>query len=177
LVSEMPKSFQVSMFLFGLGMDERIRGNFDSARKSFEEAREAFRHVHSKYFVMVMSSELGHIERQKGNVMQARLIYRDTLKGWQDLGNRAAIAHELECFGFLAIHDEEPQRAVKLLGAAEALRERIQAPMTDYERVEYDQAVAKVRSMLTEKEFNALWAEGHTMTMEQAIAFALEEKG
>jgi hypothetical protein len=173
LVSEMPNSFQVSMFLLGLGMDERLRGNYDSARKIFEEGREAFRHVHSKYFVQVMSSELGHVERQQGNLTQARLIYRETIKGWQDLGNRAAIAHQLECFGFLAIAEEEPQAAVKLFGAAEALREKIQAPMTDYEQVEYYRSVAQLRAMLAEAEFNALWAEGRAMTMEQAIEFAL----
>ena len=173
LVSEMPNSFQVSMFLLGLGMDERMRGNYDSARKIFEQGREAFSQIHSKYFVMVMSSEQGHVERQKGNVTQARLIYRETIKGWQDLGNRAAIAHQLECFGFLAVAEEEPQAAVKLFGAAEALRDKIQAPMTDYESVEYDQASAHVRSLLPEPEFSSLWVEGQSMTMEQAIEFAL----
>jgi hypothetical protein len=55
------------------------------------------------------------------------------------------------------------------------LRERIQAPMTDYERVEYDQVVAQVRSMLAEADFSSLWAEGRSMTMEQAIQFALSD--
>jgi len=173
LVSEMPNSFQVSMFLLGMGMDERMRGNYDSARKIFEQGKEAFRRIHSKYFVLVMSSEMGHVERQQGNLTQARLIYRETIKGWQDLGNRAAIAHQLECFGFIALAEEEPQAAVKLFIAAEALRDKIQAPMTDYERAEYDHEVAQVRSMLTETEFNALWAEGRFMTMEQAIELAL----
>ena len=173
LVREMPDSFQVSMFLLGLGMDERIRGNYDSARKIFEEGREAFRRVRSKYFVQVMSSELGHVERQTGNLTQAKMIYKETLKGWQNLGNRAAIAHELECFGFLAIAEEEPQAAAKLFGAAEALRERIQAPMTDYERVEYDQFMTRLRAMLTEAEFSSLLAEGRSIVMEQAIEFAL----
>ena len=173
LMSEMPNSFQVSMFLLGLGMDERMRGNYDSARKIFEQGKEAFRQIHSKYFVLVMSSEQGHVERQKGNLMQARSIYRETIKGWQDLGNRAAIAHQLECFGFIALAEEEPQAAVKLFGAAEALRDKIQAPMTDYERVEYDQKVAQLLSMFAETEFHALWAEGESMTLEQAIEFAL----
>ena len=175
LVSEMPNSFQVSMLLMALGMDERMRGNYDSARKMFQEGREAFRRVHSKYFVQVMSSELAHVERQQGNLTEARSMYRETIRGWQDLGNRAAIAHELECFGFLSIAEEEPQAAVKLFAAAEALRERIQAPMTDYERVEYDRAVAQLRSMLAELKFNALWAAGRSMAMEQAIEYALKE--
>jgi len=45
--------------------------------------------------------------------------------------------------------------------------------MSDKERVEYDQFVAQLRGMLSEAEFNALWAEGRSMTMEQAIELAL----
>lgn len=45
--------------------------------------------------------------------------------------------------------------------------------MTGQERVEYDQSVTQLRTMLAEAEFNALWAEGRSMTMEGAIQFAL----
>ena len=175
MVHEMPKSFYVSMFILGIGMDERLRGNYESARKIFEEGLELFKRLRSKHFVLVMRSELGHVERQLGNLAQARSIYQETIKGWLDLGNRSAVAHQLECFGFLAISDEEPQRGAKLFGATEALRERNQSPMADYERIEYDLAVARVRSLLSEREFNALWAEGRSMTMEQAIELAVEE--
>ena len=126
-------------------------------------------------FSGVLGHEIGHVERRTGNLTQARLIYHETLRGWRQLGNRAAIAHQLECFGFLAIHAEEPQRAAKIFGTAEAVREKIQARMTDYERVEYDQAVTHLRSMLTEAEFSDLWEKGRSMTMEQAIEFALDE--
>lgn len=174
MVHEMPRSFQVGNFILGIGMDERLHGNYDSARRIFEEGLELFKRLHSRYFVLVMHSELGHVERQTGNLALARSIYQETIKGWQDLGNRSAVAHELECFGFLAVHDEEPRGAVKLFGAAEALREKNQSPMADYERFEYDRAVAHVRSMLAEEEFSSVWAEGRAMRMEQAVQFALE---
>jgi hypothetical protein len=95
--------------------------------------------------------------------------------GWQDIGNRGAVAHEVESFAAIAITKEVPQRAIKLLGAAEALRERSNSPMTDFERIEYDQMVAQVRSLLDETEFDQLWTEGRSLTMEQAIALALNE--
>jgi hypothetical protein len=88
-------------------------------------------------------------------------------------GNRTAVADELECFGFLAVHEEEPQRAAALLGAAEALREKNQSPMADYERVEYDQRMAQLCSMLPAAELNGLWAQGRSMTMAQAIELAV----
>ncbi|HXQ32817.1 MAG TPA: hypothetical protein VN843_02225, partial [Anaerolineales bacterium] len=173
LIRETPGSFQVGLFYLGMGMDETVRGNQATAKKYFEDGLVIFKHTNSLNFQLVLKGEIGHVERRTGNLGQARLIYQETLRGWQQLGNRSAIAHQLECFGFLAIHAEEPQSAVKIFGAAEALRDKIQAPMTDYERVEYDEAIAQVRSMLSQVEFSKIWIEGRAMTIERAVEFAL----
>jgi hypothetical protein len=162
------------MFFLGMGMDEKMRGNYITAKKHFEEGLIIFKGLSNLNFQLSLRSEIGHVERNAGNLHQARLIYRETIRDWQELGNRGAIANQLECFAFLAIADEEPQRAVKLFSAAEVLRENAQSPMTDYEQLEYDQSIAQLHSMLAETEFNALWAEGRAVTMEQAIEFALE---
>jgi predicted ATPase/class 3 adenylate cyclase len=174
LLREIPLSFQAGLFHLGMGMIESIQGNYDTAKQILEDGLNIFRRLQNKYFQTALRSELGHVARRSGDINQAKTIYQETLREWKDLGNRAAIAHQLECFALLAIADEEPQRAVKLFGAAEALRERVQASMTDYERVEYDQAVAQVRSMLIKAEFHTLWAEGRSMTMKQAIELAIE---
>jgi tetratricopeptide (TPR) repeat protein len=156
-----------------MGYDERYRGHLDIAKGYFEEGLKIFRQLRYKYFETVLMAELGHIARLTGDTDQAQNTYRETITRFQDFGNRAAVAHQLECFASLAIADEEPQRAAKLLSAAEALREKINGQMTDYERVEYDQSVARLRPMLPATEFSALRAEGRSMTMEQAIHLAL----
>lgn len=168
-----PGSYQVAMFHLGMGMDEGVRGNYASAKRIFEDGRKIFEGIGSTNFQLVMQSEIGHIERRTGNLNEAKAIYQKTIKNWQEIGNRPAIAHQLECFSFLAISYEEPQRAARLFGAAEALREKAQSPMADHERVEYDQFMASLCSMLTDAEFNALRAEGRSMTIEQAIQLAL----
>jgi predicted ATPase/class 3 adenylate cyclase len=170
---EAPGSYQVAMFHLGMGMDESARGNYEAARRIFEDGRKIFTRIGSVNFQLVMQSEIGHVERHTGNLRQAKAVYQETIRGWQEVGNRAAIAHQLECFGFLAISNEEPHRAAKLFAAAEALREKAQSPMSDYERIEYDQSIAQLRAMLVGAEFNALWAEGRSLTMEQAIQLAL----
>ncbi|HLO15147.1 MAG TPA: adenylate/guanylate cyclase domain-containing protein [Anaerolineales bacterium] len=175
LLRDIPFSFQAGLFYLGMGMMESIQGNYDTAKQLFEDGLEIFRRLQNKYFQTALRSELGHVARHSGDIHQAKKIYYETLREWKDLGNRAAIAHQLECFAFLAIADEEPQRAIKLFGAAQALRERVQASMTEPERLEYNQAMPRLHSMLAETEFTFLWTEGRAMTMEQAIGFALEE--
>jgi len=172
-IRESPGSFHAGLFFLGMGMDEKVRGNHTTAKKHFEDGLIIFKGLSNLNFQLAMRSEIGHVERNAGNLHQARLIYRETIKDWQELGNRGAIANQLECFAFLAIADEEPQRAVKLFSAAEALREIAQSPMADYERIEYDQSMEQLRYMLTEAEFNSFWAEGRATPMEQAIQLAL----
>jgi hypothetical protein len=73
----------------------------------------------------------------------------------------------------IAVAQEEPQRAAKLFAAADAIREVTGHKRTDEEEAEEAQFMSRLRAMLPEAEFNALWAEGRSMTMEQAIQLTL----
>jgi tetratricopeptide (TPR) repeat protein len=172
-MKEAPVSLMTGMTYLGVGYGERGRGRLDVARRHFEEGLKVFTQLRHKGFMSVMHSEMGHIDRIQGRTTEAEQIYRETILNFQELGNRPAVAHQLECFAAIAIAKEEPERAVKLFGAAEALREVVNSQMTEWERVEYGQSMAQLRPMLPEAEFNVLWAEGRAMTMEQAIQFAL----
>ena len=168
-----PVSLQAGLFLMGLGRSESEQGNYENARELFEDALDVFNKLRIKIYLMSAKSQLGHIFRYTGDLAGAKSIYRETIAGWKDIGNRGAIAHELESFAAIAITEEDPQRALKLCGAAEALRERSKSPMTDFERLEYDQMVAHVRSLVDENEANLLWAEGRSLTTDEAIELAL----
>jgi hypothetical protein len=168
-----PLSFQAGMFCLSMGYLERFGGNPEIAKGYFEQGLIIFKQLRHVGFETVMLSELGHIARVTGDLTQAKQIYTQTLPRFQDMGNRGAIAHQLECFAFIATREGEIQRAAKLLGAAEAIRETGNSQMNGREQVEYDQEIARLRSLLTEVDLNTLWAEGRSMTIESANEFAL----
>jgi DNA-binding CsgD family transcriptional regulator len=60
--------------------------------------------------------------------------------------------------------------AGRLWGAAEALRESMGTPLPPVYCADYERSVAVTRVQLGEKAFAAAWAEGRTMTPEQALA-------
>jgi hypothetical protein len=122
----------------------------------------------------MIKSDLAHILRQEGNYLEAIPAYHETIKAWQRMGHRSAVAHQLECLAFIAKALEQPDKAARLLGAAEALRQKIEIDMTPPEREEHEKEVADLKANMDEKEFASLWVEGRSMTMEQAIAFAVE---
>ena len=59
--------------------------------------------------------------------------------------------------------------AARLWGAADALRETFSAPLTSFNRIENERAVAAARAQLGEQAFNTAWAEGRGMTLEQVL--------
>jgi hypothetical protein len=63
----------------------------------------------------------------------------------------------------------EPLWAAHLWGAAEALREAIGTPIPPVYRLAHERAVAKARAQFGNETFARAWAEGRTMTPEQAM--------
>ena len=72
---------------------------------------------------------------------------------------------------------KDTQKAVRLWGAAHALRENIGSTLppnkTRDQREKYQEQVAQVRLTLGEEAFSTTWEEGHAMILEQAVEYAL----
>jgi len=69
------------------------------------------------------------------------------------------------------------ERAARLFGAADRLRETISRPFPANEwdsDADYAAEIARVRTALGEKAFVAAWEQGRAMTVEQAVTLALE---
>jgi non-specific serine/threonine protein kinase len=167
--------FGHTMVLFAMAMGARFNGRYDEARAQFTHLAPVFHEMGDHHRSNMVRSEMAHMERLDGHPDKAEALYRETILEWKRLGHRAAVANQLECFAFIAKVHEQPEHAAKLLGAAEALRQLINIDMSKMERLEYERQVADLRANMDEKSFMSLWAEGRNMTMEQAIAYALEE--
>jgi non-specific serine/threonine protein kinase len=174
LVKESGNRFAYLMMQFGMAMGARIAGRFQDARSQMLPLYPLFLEIGDRHRANMIRSEVAHIDRLDGRAEQAEAAYRETILEWQRLGHRAAVAHQLESFAFIAQARDQPDRAARLLGAAEVLREVIDIPMTRFERQEYEQAVARLRDAMGEEAFDRAWAEGRELTMEAAIGMARE---
>ena len=78
----------------------------------------------------------------------------------------------------LAVHGEpgaSVRDGTRLLGTAQTLREAIGSPMAPPDRPLVARAVAAARRSLGDDAFSTAWAEGRALTLEQAVAYALDE--
>jgi tetratricopeptide (TPR) repeat protein len=150
-----------------------MSGDYEEAYAGLEEAATLYHQIGDRAFYNGSRSEIGHVLRRQGRYPEAAAIYAETPRVWPALGQHAAIAHELECLAYIAAACGQGERAARLFGVAEALRESIGTPMTAYERREYDQALAQLRAQADEGALNAAWAKGRTLTLADAVQYGL----
>jgi non-specific serine/threonine protein kinase len=91
----------------------------------------------------------------------------------QGQGDVLATAQSLEYLAGLAGRQGQCERAVRLLGAAEALAATLGRILSVAVADEYERTVASARAALGEPAFTAAWAKGRAMALEAAVAFAL----
>jgi predicted ATPase/class 3 adenylate cyclase len=148
-------------------------GKVPEARAAFDEAFTMYTELGDDRFVLVTRSDLGHMLRGAGELDEAEAIHRESLGGWEHLGNRGAIANQIESFAFIAMERDDEQRAATLLGAAQSVREAAGAHMMPWERETYDAALGRVRAAMEPAAFEAAWAAGARLDQEAAIALAI----
>jgi predicted ATPase/class 3 adenylate cyclase/DNA-binding CsgD family transcriptional regulator len=83
----------------------------------------------------------------------------------------------LECLGGLATSDGNHPEAARLFGAAEGLRQRMGVVRFKIHEAAYQAAVAELRNAMDRVAFDAAWAEGAALLLEEAIAYAQRGRG
>jgi len=167
--------WETAFLTFGQARLAANLGDMQTARAKFNEGADIARRMGNKRMVYSNRSELAHALRENGVLDEAYDIYKEIIPGWKDLGHRAAVAHELECIGYILTRKEEPERAVRLLSAAQAIRKMIDMPRTKMEDMEYEKELSALKGMLGEEEFQTQWITGEGLSIETAILMAMKE--
>jgi predicted ATPase/class 3 adenylate cyclase/DNA-binding CsgD family transcriptional regulator len=82
-----------------------------------------------------------------------------------------------ECLADLAGAAGSRREAARLFGAAEAMRERIDAVRFKIHEARYQASVAALRDAMNDNDFDAAWAEGAALSTDEAIAYARRGRG
>jgi DNA-binding CsgD family transcriptional regulator len=166
-----------------LGEIGLVQGEQTRARKLAEESVAIFKEAGIAWDTTLALIGLARIVASQGDPVTARSLYLESFTLSDDHANWLT-ATCLEGLGAVLTAQEigdwpiastlpEKQRtrwAAQLWGAAEALRQRIGAPMPPILRADYEQGLVAARSALGERAIAAAWAQGRTMTPEQALA-------
>jgi predicted ATPase/class 3 adenylate cyclase len=150
-----------------------ISGDLESAESIYREANDGFQGYGEPAQMNITRSELAHTLRRQGKWEQALPLYRETILYFRDRGHEPAVANQLECFAYIAIAQEEPEKAGRLLGAAQAIRERRHNPIhLPWETADYENAVKQLSEMLGGAGRDAAIDEGRSLTLDAAVSLA-----
>ncbi len=170
---ELGNRFYVGYCLWSLAHVARAAGDYARSRAYSAEALEIFRTFGNKQYAAHALNALGHVAFLEGEYRAARAYVAEALLLLQEVADQAGICEGLDAFAAIEAALETPERAARLLGAAEALREAIGIHARIFRAI-YEYAIAAVRAALSAAEMAQTWAEGRAMTVEQAVAYAIQ---
>ncbi|MFN8500096.1 MAG: tetratricopeptide repeat protein [Anaerolineae bacterium] len=165
----------MAVLLSTLGDVARCRGDYERAGALYHESLALLREHNITGEIAAVLHNLGYVALAQADRAQARALFAESLALQREQGNTPGIAECLAGYAALAGADGQVERAARLFGAVEAWRARENARMWPAERIEVGRHVAALQEHADANVLTQAWAEGRTMTLEQAVAYALEE--
>jgi tetratricopeptide (TPR) repeat protein len=162
--------------LRNLGDLYRYQGDYDQAGQFWQKCL-ALAHTYGlKSDIEISLYLLGILALHQNDYSLARKRFTDWFASALVLFDQKMIANDL-LNGLAAVSagTNQPERAAKLSGAAQALLQTTDFRLDPFDFAEFDRHIQIARKQLGDAAFEALQAEGRAMTIEQAVAYALTD--
>jgi predicted ATPase len=147
----------------------RDQGDSAGAQKLYEQGLAIFRELDDRWGIAGTLADLGTLAREQRNYPAAHSLHRESIRIFQQLGHKRGLARLLECFACSAAVELEAERALRLAGAAAALRQNVGAPLTPAEQAKLEATLEQPRQTLTNAVGVTAWLEGWALPVEKAI--------
>jgi tetratricopeptide (TPR) repeat protein len=151
------------------------QGDNTHAMALLQESLDSFRNVGHKLGIAYSLRDLANIARDSAKYAHAIGLYKESLALFQEEGIMVGIISGLVGLAKIAKAQAQMRRGARLLGAAEALCESSAEALPPALRAALDQEIAAVRSQLGETAWAVVWAQRRAMTINQAIAYAIDD--
>jgi tetratricopeptide (TPR) repeat protein len=115
---------------------------------------------------------LGVIACRNGETDEAKAHLEDSLTRRVELGDHAGIAECIEAFGELALSNGHFERALKLWGAASAIRESTGSTMPAADAALHEERIKRAATEVGESTHSRCWNEGRLWSTDEAVRHA-----
>ena len=163
----------VAWSLDHLGDVARDQGDAGGARTLYEASLSAFRELGDRWGLAESLADLGSLAQEQGDYATAHALYGESLRTFQELDHKRGVARLLECFASSAARRQQPECALRLAGAAAALRHEIGAALAPAERARLEDTLAVARAALDHARGTSAWLEGWALPADKATEEAL----
>jgi tetratricopeptide (TPR) repeat protein len=143
-------------------------GNYEEAKGYLEESI-SLAELNGRIIISHwLNTDLGYVTLRLGDYVRARELLIKAITGFNDIGVMGNAIYALEGLASLAVVQKQFTSAAQLFAWADTVHTR-----SSFFQVNVDRDLALTRARLDDVTFDAAQAAGRAMTMDEAIAFAL----
>ena len=158
-----------------LGLASFFQGELTAATSFLERSLQFQRDLQNPWGISQNLMHLGWAKLLGPDPCAAASLFHESLAMQPELNDPIVIAYCLEGCGATAVRCfKQPERGVWLGGAADALRQRHGLRRPPGEQAMQDRLVSEARDLLGTTAFEAAWRVGQSISLDQAIADALD---
>jgi tetratricopeptide (TPR) repeat protein len=159
-----------------LGVCAMVDRDYETAQALMEEVKELLWAVKDRSSYAILLHNLGLLALLRRDLDRAADLCAQSIGKAVDLLDRLGVACDLDVLAAVAGEQGDIPRAVRLWGAAEALRDAIGAAQPGDEAALLGPFVEAAKIRLEETAWDVAWAEGVAMDQDEAVAYALREE-
>lgn len=165
----------IALALLNMGNLYRVQGNYEQAEHYYEKSLS----ICSQYGLKTRGYNLyvlGLLALHRNNYPLAMRFFANYLNTARASVEKISACVLLTGSAAVASGMNQPERSARLCGAAQAIFETTNHYISPFDRAEFDRHIQIARDQLGDTKFEALASQGRAMTMEQAVAYALEDQ-
>jgi predicted ATPase/DNA-binding CsgD family transcriptional regulator len=161
--------------LINLGACALYRGDLALARERLEQGLDSARAVGFREGMAWALNVLAiALRRQRQPIAEYAPMLREALLTHQELGDRWRAASVLEEIAAAVLARSDPELAVEVLSASDALREQLGTPIPPVETPDRDAAVAQLARKLGSAKFQSAWSDGRHRSLDSIVDRTVE---
>lgn len=150
------------------------REDYAKAQAIHEEGLQLSEALGDERMVARRFSDVGRIALAQGDLRRADTMLRRAVSALWRIKEKSSLLQALEPLARVMAAQGQARRAAQLLSAVETAREDLGINLPEAQHAAWGRLVGPIQAQLGEEEFRKARADGHAMTLDQAIAYALE---
>ncbi len=151
------------------------QGDRASARSLYEQALAMFRELNDKAGIARTLTDLGNLACNENAHEKSWPLYAEALALFSELSETRDITRVLEGMACAGADAGNGERALRLAGAAAALRQSFGTPLSSATKAHLERKLEAARAKLATGDAARAWMEGSRMTSQAAVEYALRD--
>jgi len=161
--------------LVNLGDVFYCQGELSTASSFYEESAMIARKLNDQWGLAYAIKGMADVVFEQGDFSTASSLYGECITVFQKGADYIGLPFAFESIAALACAKNKLEAAARIFGVADAFRKSTNSPLPPPNYDTYQMNLSILRQRLDPGKFDFAWTEGRAMTLDEAVAYALEE--